>query len=166
GRAVLHVIEQLAGIFHLGAGGGVNLQQIDKVALIDLAAGVAYAARVTADPLLAMETLGQNAGYGGLADPSGTAEQIGMMQPPLIQGVGQGGQHMMLAYHLFKRMGAPFTRQNLIAHKSRCRDNKALRQNANTNGCWAVSAIGEVGRDRLNFKPMPGRAPVSRRATG
>ena len=120
GRAVLHVVEQLAGIFHLGAGGRIDLQQIDEVALIDLAAGVAYAARVAADPLLAVEALGQDAGYGGLADPAGAAQQVGMMQPSLIQGIGQGGQHMLLANHLFKRMGAPFTRQNLIAHRSRC----------------------------------------------
>ncbi len=118
GRTVLHVVEQLAGIFHLGSRRRVNLQQVDKVALIDLAAGIADTAWVAADPLLAVEALGQNTGDGGLADPAGTAQQIGVMQPSLIQGVGQGGQHMLLAYHLFKRMGAPFTRQNLIAHKS------------------------------------------------
>ena len=120
GRAVLHVVEQLPGVFHLGAGGRIDLQQIDEVALIDLAAGIAYAARVAADPLLAVEALGQDAGDGGLADPAGAAQQVGMMQPSLIQGIGQGGQHMLLANHLFKRMGAPFTRQNLIAHRSRC----------------------------------------------
>ncbi len=118
GRAVLHVVEQLAGIFHLGAGRRVNFQQIDKVALIDLAAGIADATRMAADPLLAVEALGQNTGDGGLADAAGAAQQIGVMQPSLIQGVGQGSQHMLLTYHLFKRMGAPFTRQNLIAHKS------------------------------------------------
>ncbi|MNC01835.1 hypothetical protein D3C75_491900 [compost metagenome] len=120
GRAVLHVVQQLAGVFHLGARGRIDLQQIDEVALIDLTAGVAYAARVAADPLLAVEALGQDAGDGGLADPAGAAQQVGMMQPSLIQGIGQGGQHMLLANHLFKRMGAPFTRQNLIAHRSRC----------------------------------------------
>ncbi len=165
GRSVLHVVEQLAGIFHLGARRRIDLQQIDEVALIDLAAGVAHAARMAADPLLAVEALGQDARDGGLADPASTAQQIGVMQPSLIQGVGQGGQHMMLAYHLFKRMGAPFTRQNLIAHRSRCRDDKALRLDANTNAGRAVSAIGQGGRDRLNFKPMPARAPVWAQAT-
>ena len=120
GRTVLHVVEQLSGVFHLGAGRRIDFQQIDEIALIDLAAGIAHTARMAADPLLAVEALGQNAGDGGLAHPAGPAQQVGMVKPSLIQGIGQGSQHMLLADHLFKRMGAPFARQNLIAHRSRC----------------------------------------------
>jgi hypothetical protein len=44
-RCVLHVVEQLAGILDLGAAGGVDLDQVDEAAFIDLAAHRALAAR-------------------------------------------------------------------------------------------------------------------------
>jgi hypothetical protein len=51
----------------------------------------------------------------------------------------------LLAHHLLECMGAPFTRQNLIAHRTfGCREDKALRQNANTNGGGAVTAMAQV----------------------
>ena len=43
--SILHVIEQIAGIFYFGARGRINFQQINKIAGINFLAGTANAAR-------------------------------------------------------------------------------------------------------------------------
>ena len=78
-RGVLHVIEQIAGIFHFGARGGVDLDQIDKTPLLDLAAVITYAARRGGDPGFAVETFCQQTGNRGLTDAAGAGEKIGVM---------------------------------------------------------------------------------------
>ncbi len=45
GRRVLDVVQQIAGIFHFGARGGIDLNQIDKAALFYFATVIADAAR-------------------------------------------------------------------------------------------------------------------------
>ena len=49
GRRVLHVVEQLARVVDLGARGGVDLDEVDEAAGVDLAAGGADAAGLGAD---------------------------------------------------------------------------------------------------------------------
>ncbi len=44
-RCVLHVVEQLTGVLDLGAAGGVDLDQVDKAALVDFTAHRALTAR-------------------------------------------------------------------------------------------------------------------------
>ena len=43
-RRVLNVIQQIAGIFDFGSRGGVDLQQINKTALLNLTAIITHAA--------------------------------------------------------------------------------------------------------------------------
>ncbi len=58
-RGVLHVIQQIAGIFNFGARGGVDLDQIDKAPLLDLTAVVTHATRRGGDPGFAVQTFCQ-----------------------------------------------------------------------------------------------------------
>ena len=61
-RGVLHVIQQIAGIFDFRARGGVDLDQIDKTPLLDLPAVITHAARRGGDPGFAVETFRQQTG--------------------------------------------------------------------------------------------------------
>ena len=78
-RGVLHVVEQIAGVFHLGARGGVDLDQIDKTPLLDLTTVVAHAARGGGDPGFAVQTFCQQTGNRGFTDATGAGEKIGVM---------------------------------------------------------------------------------------
>ena len=111
-RRVLHVVEQLAGILDLGPARGVHFDQVDEAAFVDFATDRAFAARRGADPGLAVQALGQDPRDGGLADPAGTGEQVGMVQPLVVQGVDQSLEHMGLADHFTEGTGTPFTRKN------------------------------------------------------
>lgn len=68
-RRVLDVIQQIAGIFHLGSGSGVDLDQIDEAPLLDLAAVVALAARRGGDAGFTVQAFGQQARDGGFPTP-------------------------------------------------------------------------------------------------
>ena len=114
---VLHIVEQFAHVVHAGARGGIDLDQIDAAALVDLDTGGALAAGLRADALLAVEGLGKDACDGRLADTAGAGEQIGMVQPLGIQSVDQGLQHMLLPHHLAEVARSPLARKHLVAHR-------------------------------------------------
>ena len=78
-RGVLHVVEQIAGVFHFGARGGVDLNQIDKTPLLDLTTVVAHAARGGGDPGFAVQTFCQQTGNRGFTDAAGAGKKIGVM---------------------------------------------------------------------------------------
>ena len=149
GRRVLHVLQQLAGIFHLGAAGGVDFDQVDEAAFINLAAHRALAAGRGADAGLAIQALGQDTRDGGLAHPAGAGKQVGMVQALAVQGVDQGLEHVGLADHLAEAARAPFACKNLITHrKPSCGRGKAV-------------IVAEQG---INCIRRPaGRAPIHRR---
>ncbi|MCY1343084.1 hypothetical protein D9M69_290930 [compost metagenome] len=113
---VLHVVEQFAGVFHLGAAGGVHFDQVDEATFIDLPADRALAARGGAYAGFAVQALGENTRDGGLAHAPGTGKQIGVVQALVVQGIDQGFQHMGLADHFAERARTPFSCKNLITH--------------------------------------------------
>ena len=67
---VLHVIEQLASVFNLGAAGGVNFDQINKAAFVDFPADRALPAGGCADAGFAVQAFGQNPRNSGITDPT------------------------------------------------------------------------------------------------
>jgi len=102
GRCVLHVIQQLAGILHLGTGGRIHFNQDNKAAFLDLGTGRALATGLGGDTLFTVETAGQNTGNGGFADTTGTGEQVGMVQAFVIEGIDQGFEHVPLSGHFLE----------------------------------------------------------------
>ncbi|MNM60779.1 hypothetical protein D3C81_720700 [compost metagenome] len=116
-RGVLHVVEQLAGVFDFSAARGVDLDQVDETALIDLTAHRALAARRRSDTRFTVQAFGDNSRDGGLADPARTGEQVGVVQPLAVQGIDQSLEHMGLADHFAERARTPFTCKNLITHR-------------------------------------------------
>ena len=145
GRCVLDIFQQVAGVLHLGARGRVHFQQVDTAALGNLQAGRALAAGLGTDPGFTVETLGQNAGDGGLAHTAGTGEQVGVVQAIVVQGVDQRLQYMLLADHLAKALGSPLAREYLVGHAVICLGSekrelgytsREVRQNGHTTGQW------------------------------
>ena len=116
GRRVLDVVQQLTRILDLGPRGGVDFDQVDEAALIDLTTGATHATRPGADTLFTVQALGQNARQRRLADTAGPGEQIGMVQAPLIEGIDQRTADMLLTDQFVKIARAPLARQYLIAH--------------------------------------------------
>src|SRR5690606_9330559 len=117
GRRVLDVIQQLPGIFHLGTRGRIHLDKIDEAAFVDFETGRALITGFGTDPHFAVETLGQNSRNGGLAHPPRASEKISVVQAPLVQGIDQCREHMLLPYHLAKDAWTPFSCQYLVAHE-------------------------------------------------
>ena len=113
---VLHVFQQLTGILHLGAAGGIHLDQIDKTAFADFLTGGTNAARAAADAFLAIEAAGQDAGDGGLANTPGTGEQIGVVQAILIERVHQRPGNVFLAHQFIEGARAILAGKNLVTH--------------------------------------------------
>ncbi len=126
GRRILHVVEQLAGVLDLGTTGGVHFDQVDEAPLVDLPAHRAGPAGRGADAGLAVQALGDDPRNGGLAHPTGTGEQVGVVQALAVQGIDQGFEHMGLADHFAERARTPFTCKNLITHgKPSCEESKS-----------------------------------------
>src|SRR3990167_554641 len=121
-RRILHVVEQLAGIFNLGAAGSIDFDQVDKTAFINLFTNRTDAAGRRADAGLAIQALGNNSRNRGLAHTTGTREQIGMVQSLAIERINQRLEHMRLANHFVERARTPLACKNLITHRNPSRE--------------------------------------------
>ena len=119
GWRVLDVVQQFASVFHLGARSGIDLDQIDEAAAIDIAAGLALATGLGAHALLAIEALGENPRQRRLADTASPGKQIGVMQSPLVERIDQSTADMLLTDQFVEGTRAPFTGQNLVTHAAR-----------------------------------------------
>ncbi len=111
-RGVLHVIEQLTGVLDLGPARGVDLDQVDEAAFIDLTAHRALATGRRSDTCFTVQAFGDDPRDGGLADPARPGKQVGVVQP-----LDQSLEHMGLADHFAERARTPFTCKNLITHR-------------------------------------------------
>ena len=116
-RGILHVIQQLAGVFDLGTAGGVDLDQVDEAAFVDLPAHRTGAAGRGGDAGFAVQAFGDDTGNGSLAYATGAGKQVGMVQALVVQGIDQGLEHMGLADHFAERARTPFSCKNLITHR-------------------------------------------------
>src|SRR3546814_16496138 len=93
-----------------GVGGRVDLQQVDVAAGVDRQAGLALPARVGAGAALAVQALGEDPRNGGLADPAGAGEQVGVVHAARIECVGQRADHVLLPDQFGEKLGAPLAR--------------------------------------------------------
>ena len=124
---VLHVVEQLAGVFDLGAARGVDLDQVDEAAFVDLTAHRALAARAGSDTCLTVQAFGNDPRNRGLTHPARTGKQVRVVQPLAVQGIDQSLEHMGLADHFAERARTPFTCKNLITHRKPSQRRKLKR---------------------------------------
>ena len=110
------VVEQLAGVFYLGARGSIHFDQVDKAALVDLGAGRAHPARGRGDAGLAVERAGEDARDGGLADTARAGERKGVVHAVRFQRIGECAHHVLLPDQFGKAPRPPFAGEHQIGH--------------------------------------------------
>jgi hypothetical protein len=115
-RGVLHVVEQIAGIFNFGTRCGVNLNQIDKAALLNFTAVITLTTGGGSDTGFAVKAFGQQTRNSGFPYSAGAGEEISMMDASQRQSIRQRRQNMFLTDNISKSLGTPFSRKYLIAH--------------------------------------------------
>ena len=113
---VLDIFQQVASVFDLGTRGGIDFNQINKTALIQTLTHGAGATRIEILTLLTIESLGQNTGQSGFAYTACSGEQVGVVHPVELQGVGEGTNDVLLSNDFTEIAGAPFTGQSLVRH--------------------------------------------------
>ena len=107
---VLHIFEQLAGIFNLGARCSIDFDEVDKTSLCNFHTRRTGATGLRADALLAVQAFSEDAGDSSFTHAAGTGKQIGVMQAIPIKGIDQRLEHMLLPDQLLDARWPPFTR--------------------------------------------------------
>ena len=80
-RGNTDLIGQVTDVVHRVVGGGIQLMDIERAALVEGTAGFAFVAGFSVGgKVLTVDRLGEDAGAGGFPYPSRSAEQIGMRQ--------------------------------------------------------------------------------------
>ena len=126
---VNRVFQQLTHLVHLGVGGGIDFDEVDETAAVDLDAGRALAAGRGGYSALAVERLGKDARQRGLAHAARTGEQVGMVQALVLQCIGERAHDMLLPHQRRESPRAPFTGENLVAHRGfRIKDSESRIQ--------------------------------------
>ena len=109
-RRIHRVVDQLAHVVDAGIAGGIDFEQIDEAARIDLDAGTALTAWLRSRALLAVQRLGKNARDRGLADPARAGKQQRVMQPSAVQRMGERAHDVLLPDQFGKAAWTPFAR--------------------------------------------------------
>ena len=108
GRGIDSLIAEVTDAVDAGIGGGVQLKNVGRTAVVDAAAGFALVARVAVDRLETVGRLGQNACAGRFARAARTAEQIRMGEPAERSLIFQRARDVFLADHIVKPHRPPF----------------------------------------------------------
>ena len=117
GRHVARVVEDLAHVVDAGVRRGVELEQIDEAAGVDVDARGAGAARRRGDAVGdAVEALGEDPRDRRLADAARAGEQVGVMQAVARERIGQRRDHVLLPDELAERLRPPLAGEYLVAH--------------------------------------------------
>jgi hypothetical protein len=115
-RNIGGVVLQGPHLVDAGVGRGVDLDQVGKTPGVDLLAGPAGAAGLGGDAGLAIEALGQDPRQRRLTDAARSGEQVGVVQPLLLQRVLQGLHDMLLPHQRPEIARAPLAGEDLVAH--------------------------------------------------
>ena len=105
--------DDLADLFDLRVGGGVDFEDVHVAALGDLDARIADAARIGGRPGDAVQPARQDAGGRGLADAARPREHERLRDPFGGDRVAQGLRDAALADDVIEPLRAPFAGDNL-----------------------------------------------------
>ena len=120
GRRVARVVQDLAHVVDAGVRRGIELEQVDEAARIDVDACRARAAGRRGHTVReAIEALGENPRDRGLAHAAGAGEEVRVVQTTAFERVGQRLHDMLLARELGERFRPPFAGKDLVGHASR-----------------------------------------------
>ncbi len=117
GRRIARVVEDLAHVVDAGVRRGVEFQQVDEAAGVDVDACRAHAAGRRGDAVGdAVEALGENARDGRLADAARAGQKVGVVQLAARQRVRQRRDHVFLPGQFRERLRPPLAGENLVTH--------------------------------------------------
>ena len=102
---VIRAVPQLTHVLHAVVGGRVELSdvQIARPAGGQRHARIAHATRRGRGPLLAVERAGHDARRRGLSAAARAGKEVRMVNAPRVEGGGQRGGDLLLAYHFRER---------------------------------------------------------------
>ena len=119
-RSEVDPLEETPHVVDLVVGGGVELLEVERAALLDRqarladTAGLAVVAEVGA-----VQRLGQHPGGGGLAAAPGSVQQIGVADGVLAHRGMKGPHDMVLALDLAELLGPVAAVEGLVGHRHR-----------------------------------------------
>ncbi len=116
-RLELRDIAQLADVVHATVGRGVDFAHVEIDPLGDLTADRALVARLLGGAVLAVECLGQDTGTGGLTDAPHAREQVGVMNPALLDRVLERADRRLLTDDVAKGLGTVLAGKRLVGHE-------------------------------------------------
>ena len=113
-RQETNLFLQFADFLNTAVRRAVHFLKIDAGPLGNLPAGAALVARFAGRTLFAVQGFGHDAGEGGLAGAPHPAEQEGVRNPSLGQGVLQGADHGLLTDDLGKTLRSGFSGEDEV----------------------------------------------------
>ena len=116
-RCKTHVLSQLAHLVYAVIARSINLQDIKTDSLGNLATRVTDSTRCDGWSVNAIESLRQNSRGRSFPGSAGTNEQVGVCQAIPLDSISQCLDYVILAQNIVERLGAIFTRKDLITHK-------------------------------------------------
>src|SRR5207248_9085022 len=119
GRAEGRAGDQLAHRLDAVVGGRVELVHVERRARRDLHAGIAGATRLAVLRRGAVERLGEDAGRRVLARAARTADEVGMGDAPVADGVTERPRGVVLAAHVGETLRPVATVERLIGYRRR-----------------------------------------------
>ena len=112
--------DDLADVVDARVRRGVDLEDVDVATVRNLAAGIAFPARLRrrAVATLAVQRLGQDAGRGGLADTARPGEDERLRHEPVVRdGVAKRARHRLLSDDILETLRPPLSRDDLVRHQ-------------------------------------------------
>ena len=105
----------LADVVDAAVGRAVDLEDVERSSGVDVETGWAGIARLEVwGGVAAVQGFGKDAGKGRLPRAAASAEEIGMRQAVVAQGVFQSRNNSVLAYDAGEGLGAVFARNDLV----------------------------------------------------
>ena len=115
-RRYTHLVDQVADVLDGVVGRGIQFVDIERPLLVERCARLALVARVVrGGRVQTVDGLGEDACTGCFAHATRAAEQVGMCQLTLADGVAQGFCERVLSYNAFERGGSVLSCRNDIS---------------------------------------------------
>ena len=113
GGGEVHLLTDIAYLVDAPVAGGVQFDDVHELAAVDRHAVGAGVAGVAVLGVEAVHPFGYDPGRGGLAAASGTAEQIGVGDAPLLDGLAQCAGDVVLPHQLAEAGRPPLAVEDL-----------------------------------------------------
>jgi hypothetical protein len=116
GGGVADGVAQLADFLDTAVAGAVDFDDVEGTAFGDFAAAGVVVLEIDLGTIGAIQALGEDAGDGGFAGAAGAAEEVGVGDAVLADGVGEGLGNVILADDVAEPLRSVFAGDDLVRH--------------------------------------------------